>query len=174
MIDPSPRSGIPDNFIRGILDRFSPSLEAMGIQIMWCGNAAASRLFDPDFLDQILGNLINNVEKYAAMGGHLKVVTYEDRDQLVIRIEDRGPGVPIHERERIFEPFERLRNDINSAAGTGLGLTIARRLARSHGGDVRLLESSIGCCFEVTLLARRVETANETANESNQNQGESS
>ena len=68
------------------------------------------------------------------------------RDEGVdILIDDDGPGVPESERERVFRPFIRLDASRNQATGgVGLGLTIARDMARSHGGDVRLETSPFG------------------------------
>ena len=70
-----------------------------------------------------------------------------------IRIEDRGPGVPEHERERIFEPFYRPRGTRESPdGGVGLGLALVRQIARHHGGEARCVpREGGGTRFEVTL-----------------------
>ena len=66
-------------------------------------------------------------------------------DGIDILIDDDGPGIPEPERERVFRPFIRLDASRNQATGgVGLGLTIARDMARSHGGDVRLETSPFG------------------------------
>ena len=72
-----------------------------------------------------------------------------------IRIGDRGPGIPESERELVFEPFYRASTaSLASARGLGLGLSLVRRIARLHGGDVRCLARiSGGTVFEVTLNA---------------------
>jgi signal transduction histidine kinase len=71
---------------------------------------------------------------------------------LIVRIADRGPGIPPSEASRIFEPFERLNNRVNEgASGAGLGLTIARELAQSMGGRLGLLDQAPGAAFELRL-----------------------
>jgi signal transduction histidine kinase len=70
---------------------------------------------------------------------------------LIIDIIDDGPGISASNRNRVFEPFVRLSEDVSSAAGTGIGLSISRELARLHGGEVQLLDSVSGCHFVVTL-----------------------
>jgi len=69
-----------------------------------------------------------------------------------LRVEDRGPGVPEEERERIFEPFYRPPGSRETGSGVGLGLALVRRIARHHGGDARCLaRPGGGTCFEVEL-----------------------
>ena len=75
----------------------------------------------------------------------------QEGQRLIIDVTDNGPGVNRRDCERIFAPFVRLNSDIRSAAGTGIGLSIARRLARLHGGDLVLKNSAGGCHFEVVL-----------------------
>ncbi|GEP44952.1 sensor histidine kinase [Brevifollis gellanilyticus] len=94
---------------------------------------------DPDAIEQILGNLISNVDKYAAYGKYIAVRTEQDVEKSVARVivEDRGPGIPLSKRNMVFEPFERLRSDLNEGvSGTGIGLTISRELAELHGGSL--------------------------------------
>ena len=70
------------------------------------------------------------------------------RDHVRILVADTGPGVPSHVRPHIFDPFFSTKTD-----GNGIGLTLARQAARDLGGDVRLLQSDRGACFEVQLFA---------------------
>jgi signal transduction histidine kinase len=69
----------------------------------------------------------------------------------MILVSDAGPGVPQAERDRIFEPFCRISNRLEGPAGAGIGLSIARGLARLHGGDLRLVDSAAGATFEFDL-----------------------
>jgi signal transduction histidine kinase len=55
----------------------------------------------------------------------------------VISVQDRGPGVPLDQRERIFEPFYRMPGHAEHAGGVGLGLSLVRQIAQRHGGQVR-------------------------------------
>ena len=73
---------------------------------------------------------------------------------------ERARRVPRSARERIFTPFERLDDSLTEgAAGTGIGLGIARDLARLHGGNLVLVPTEAGACFEVTLTHPTPETA---------------
>ena len=149
-----PASGCVDDTIRDCLEHFRPALEAKGIEVTFSPDAPARVEFDADALEQILGNLVNNVEKYAADGGVMEVASSQDRDRTVVSVTDRGPGIPAGQRDSVFEPFHRLSDKLTEGvSGTGIGLSIARDLARLHGGDVRLMPSDAGASFEVTLRA---------------------
>ncbi len=70
-----------------------------------------------------------------------------------IWVEDRGPGIPAGKRRLIFEPFERLRSDLNEGvSGTGIGLTISRELADLHGGSLEICsQTKDGAKFILSL-----------------------
>lgn len=94
---------------------------------------------DADALEQILGNLLSNVDKYAAHGKWLAISTESAGSGVRVVVEDRGPGIPPGKRRAVFEPFERLRSDLNEGvSGTGIGLTISRELAELHGGSLEV------------------------------------
>ena len=107
--------------------------------------------FDADAVEQILVNLFSNVEKYAAQGKRLDIASRQDGERTTILVSDAGPGVPPAERDRIFQPFYRISNRLEGPAGAGIGLSIARGLARLHKGDLRLVDSAAGAAFEVDL-----------------------
>ena len=89
-----------------------------------------------------LANLIANARHY---GRQVWLSSVTVPDGVDILIDDDGPGIPAAERERVFQPFTRLDASRNpSTGGVGLGLTIARDVARSHGGDVHLETSPHG------------------------------
>jgi len=133
--------------VRQIVDRFTPSLTEHGIVVKIEGNSEQSLKLDPDFVEQIVGNLINNVERYAASGKSLIVRCATTESRVTIDVIDAGPGIAAHQRAHVFRPFSRLSNDLRASTGTGIGLSIARDLARLHDGDVRLLDSAQGCWF---------------------------
>jgi len=96
----------------------------------------------PNALRRCLANLIANARRY---GQHVWLSCVMVEDGVDILIDDDGPGIPHAERDRVFQPFIRLDPSRNpSTGGIGLGLTIARDVARSHGGDVRLENSPHG------------------------------
>lgn len=140
-------------FVNQIAERFSPSLEEKGIELHLEGQSASPLNLDADFIEQILGNLISNVEKYAASGKSLTIRTSTSNHDVTIDVIDAGPGIPKQFHSSVFEPFERLNNDLRASTGTGIGLSIARDLARIHNGDVTLEPSENGCWFRVRLAS---------------------
>jgi two-component system osmolarity sensor histidine kinase EnvZ len=96
----------------------------------------------PNALKRCLGNLIANAGRH---GSQVWISGIAAEDGIDILVDDDGPGVPPSERGRMFRPFVRLDASRNpSTGGVGLGLTIARDVARGHGGDVRLETSPQG------------------------------
>lgn len=142
---------VPDEIIQQVLTHFEPALAALNIVVEADCQAGGPCELDSDILEQILGNLISNVEKYASAGESLTVRSRMKSEVLLVDIIDDGPGIPEREHERVFTPFVRLSQDISSATGTGIGLTICRELAQLHGGDTRIATSDGGCHVEVTL-----------------------
>jgi two-component system osmolarity sensor histidine kinase EnvZ len=89
-----------------------------------------------------VANLVSNAARFAA---HVNVSAAKQNGALTIAVEDDGPGIPEEEREQVFRPFYRLDHARNQDSGsTGLGLAIARDIARIHGGDIALSQSSLG------------------------------
>jgi two-component system OmpR family sensor kinase len=105
-------------------------------------------------LKRLFANLIDNAVKY---GGGARVRLTVDDDAAVVEIADHGPGLPSRELERVFEPFYRAEPSRNrETGGMGLGLAVARSIARAHGGDVTLRSAADGLTAIVRLpLARR-------------------
>ena len=83
---------------------------------------------------QVLVNLLTNAIRYTPEGGQVWVRLEREGDLAAVIVADQGKGIDPSDQERIFEKFERL--DPNEQGGTGLGLYIARRLARAMGGDI--------------------------------------
>jgi signal transduction histidine kinase len=103
-------------------------------------------------LRQLLRNLLQNAERHAP-GSPAEVEVVLATDGAVVRVDDRGPGVPETERERVFEPFRR--GDRAAAGGAGLGLALVRHIARHHRGEVQVLSrEGGGSRFEVILRDR--------------------
>jgi signal transduction histidine kinase len=147
-----PAAGNIDQCIGFVLDNFSASFEAKGIKVEFNAGAGAPLRFDRDAVEQILGNLFSNVEKYAASGHWLQVTSSQQGSTTTIRVADRGPGIPQGQEERIFAPFHRLSNRLSDGVtGTGIGLSIARDLASKHGGDLRVVATDAGACFQLQL-----------------------
>lgn len=100
---------------------------------------------DPDFLTQILVNLLGNALQYTPTGGTVALSVRAERGTVVTQIRDTGIGIPPDEVGRIFERFYRVdKSRARSSGGNGVGLTIARHLVLAHGGTLRAESAGIG------------------------------
>jgi signal transduction histidine kinase len=110
---------------------------------------------DPDLVQQILGNLIDNACKYSqeAADRHVWLRARAEGGRLVLEVEDRGPGVPFAERRSIFRAFRRGWAKHATVGGVGLGLALARRWAGLLGGSLGLgaPRTGGGACFRLVL-----------------------
>jgi len=112
---------------------------------------------DVRLLRRMLRNLLENARRHGAPPVEVSIMR-EGESTVALRVRDHGPGVPEAERERIFEPFYRVAGSVSRAApdegyvGTGLGLSLVRRIARHHGGDaVCEAAEGQGTCIAIRL-----------------------
>jgi signal transduction histidine kinase len=107
---------------------------------------------------QVIRNVMENARKYG--GDQILVEGFVLGDQYLIVVSDNGPGVPDEETQKVFEDFEQLsKGDSRDSTGMGLGLPIARRLARAMGGDVwyeRRFPTGARFCYSLPLNRRTV------------------
>lgn len=108
-------------------------------------------------LHQSLMQLVSNAAKFT-QGGEIRIAARREamgaRDRLVFSVSDTGPGIPLEDQARIFEPFVQGETGQRRSDGTGLGLTLVRRLARLMGGDVRCDSTpGQGCTFTLWIDA---------------------
>jgi signal transduction histidine kinase len=123
----------------------------MSAEVTVEGKALQPYVGKPQALKRCLTNLIANAVKF---GMRAKIVM-EDGTALVIRVRDEGPGIPLDELERVFEPFYRVESSRNrDTGGTGLGLSIARDVAQAHGGSL-VAQNLLGRGLEVLLVLPR-------------------
>lgn len=115
----------------------------------------------PRDLERLVRNLIENAVRHSRGGGRVVVTTRARGEHVEVVVADEGPGVADQERERIFEPFYRGATERAGAdPGAGLGLAIAREIARAHGGELRLVGGPAdgpGATFLLALPARGAE-----------------
>jgi len=127
--------------IRATAETFRPHLEANGFNFHYeLPDKMIGMRGDPDALSQIIVNLLSNAEKYSNGGKEIEIRVAQKDQPLPyaeIHVLDRGSGVPPGSEEKIFEKFYRAHDSLSSGIqGSGLGLTIARQIARAHGGEV--------------------------------------
>jgi two-component system OmpR family sensor kinase len=104
----------------------------------------------PKLLRRAIRNLLENARRYS--NGPVAVTLLAREGQVMVRVCDHGPGVPESERERIFEPFYRLRGASEREGGVGLGLALVRSIAQRHHGIAQCeANPGGGACFVLTL-----------------------
>lgn len=104
---------------------------------------------DPARVRQILRNLVSNAFRYG--GEDVEVSTRVDGGRACVCVRDNGPGVPVEDRELIFEPYQRSGSGSGNTASIGLGLTVSRKLARLMGGDLTYRFENDRSVFELSL-----------------------
>src|SRR5258708_10252395 len=96
----------------------------------------------PASFKRCLANLVSNAARHA---NAISITGHRDHRYLTVTIDDDGPGIPLQMREEVFKPFLRLDDARNQdEGGTGLGLAVARGIARSHRADITLGDSPMG------------------------------
>jgi signal transduction histidine kinase len=113
---------------------------------------------DEDMIRRVIINLLENAAKYSPLRGKITVGLKVRAHEVVVYVEDRGPGIPEAARGRVFEKFVRLNMD-NAARGLGLGLAFCRLAVQAHGGTIWVENSNEGgSTFMFSLpLTRREE-----------------
>ena len=109
-------------------------------------------------MDQVLTNVLENALDHSPASGRIDISAARLGDTVEIRIADEGPGIPMADRERLFEPFARGAGR-ETRAGSGLGLAIARAIVNSHGGRIRLEAAPNGGAVVVMTLPAYQEQA---------------
>jgi len=143
--------------VRETAESFRPHLEAAGFQLQCeIPPDPLPVKADRDALAQVLVNLLSNAEKYSDARKEVEVKVREygtPLPYLEIAVSDRGMGVPRGSEQKIFEKFYRAHDSLSSGIqGSGLGLTLARQIARAHGGDlVYERRDGGGSCFILRL-----------------------
>ncbi|MGF0310903.1 sensor histidine kinase [Rhodococcus sp. IEGM1428] len=103
-------------------------------------------------IEQILSNVLDNASRFTPRGGSITVAVNSVGNEAVVTVDDEGPGVPEADRERIFERLVRLNSARDrSSGGVGLGLSIARTLARAHSGELVCAAGPTGARFRLSL-----------------------
>ncbi|MCP4595343.1 HAMP domain-containing sensor histidine kinase [Neptuniibacter sp.] len=149
--------------IEKVIGNFEPAFKQKAMSIQFDNRCDSTAYFDPNAVEQILNNLLSNCEKYAADSGQVQVSCWEDGKHFCfIRVEDDGPGIDKNAAAKIFTPFYRASNKLtDGVSGTGIGLSIARELARAHSGDLVLESTQRGASFLVSISIKENELEGE-------------
>ena len=112
-------------------------------------------------LRELLGNLLHNAVEYAGRGAQVTVRTAQRGAQVMLEVEDNGPGIAEAERESVWKRFQR--GERASGSGGGLGLAIVRDIARSHGATVHLQPGADGRGLQVRIGFKALAVADPAA-----------
>ncbi|HJV87597.1 MAG TPA: ATP-binding protein [Noviherbaspirillum sp.] len=133
----------------GSAARFANAAEDKGIELEVDAQEACHMRSDPFALSILLDNLLDNAIKYGSDGGRAVVKVWKEHGQIMLRVQDDGPGVPADERSRLTDRFFRVTG--TGVAGSGLGLSIVERIAKRYRGEVRIGEGMDGKGLGVTV-----------------------
>ncbi len=138
--------------VMSLLESLQADIQETGGSVMIAGETRRPYTGRAQALKRCIGNLLENSVKY---GQRAKVIVDDGDAWLTLHIEDEGPGIAVDEMEKVFEPFYRLEGSRNrDTGGTGLGLTIARSVAKLHGGDIVLANRAAGGLEVILTLSR--------------------
>lgn len=140
-----------------VAERLRPQFDAAGVELevgSVGGAADATVTADRDRVVQILANLMGNAVRYTSRGGHVDVAVEAHEREVRCIVADDGIGIDPVDLDRVFDRFHRAAGAA-AVTGTGVGLTIARSLARAHGGDVRAESPGQGRGATFTLILPR-------------------
>lgn len=144
--------------VEDVVDLYAPVAEDKGIEIAVTSGEVGTLHANRHLLSQALANLIDNAIKYTPAGGRVVVGTRAVGETAEIVVADNGPGIPDADRDRVQERFVRLEASRNSA-GSGLGLSLVRAVARFHRGSLVLEDNAPGLRARLILPLRRLNHA---------------
>lgn len=146
-----------EDVIRQALDGFDDLLAARSIHLRWASGIARPLWIECDRLwcVEVLANLISNADKYSPPAASIDICVDSADGMLLCSVSDSGAGIPEESLSRLFEPFYR-GGEKNGGDGVGLGLSIAKALARRHGGQLTAANRiDGGACFTLQLPLRQ-------------------
>jgi two-component system sensor histidine kinase KdpD len=144
-----------DEIAEAVVARVAPRLADVRV-VLEIDDDVPSVTVDEMQIDQVLTNLLENAARHSPPGGEIRLSVEHTGDDVVVRVADHGPGVPIEDRERVFEAFYRGAS-IPDSPGTGLGLAIANAIVKAHDGRVWVEDTPGGgatFAFEIPVRDR--------------------
>lgn len=146
-------------------ERLRPQFVDKGVALRVHGGAPVPVDADPDRITQVLTNLLGNALTYTPTEGTVEVQVRREHDHATVVVRDTGIGLSPDDCELVFDRFYRVQGAVRPAGGSGIGLTIARGLARAHHGDIEATSPGVGAgsVFTLTLPVAHVEETSTSA-----------
>jgi two-component system heavy metal sensor histidine kinase CusS len=152
-LDPNRREWVSlGPIVDSVVEFYEPLATERGLHLFRSGNFEASVLGEATWLRQLFANLVENALRFTRQrGGKVEVAGKTTEANVVVEVRDTGIGIADNDLERVFDRFHAL-DQVGRGGGSGLGLTIAREIARAHQGDITVESAEgSGSCFTVTL-----------------------
>lgn len=153
-IEPRPREVSLADPVRRAVERAAQQAEDKQIDVTLEAREPVRGVWDPELLERMAWNLVENAVKYTTPGGHVRIRVDGSEGMGVLEVSDTGPGIRDDDIEKIFDRFYRADESRSDAGGTGLGLSIVRAIAVAHGGEVAVENRDEGGARFVVRLPR--------------------
>lgn len=140
-----------ERLVQDAVGSFGPLFRAHGIEPVVEITGTPDACVDGDAIRRILVNLIDNAVRYGPDGQRITIRVRNGETELEVMVEDEGPGIPAADRERVWRPYERGRDE--TEAGTGIGLAVVRQLVTLHGGTAEIGQGAVGARITIRLPA---------------------
>jgi len=128
--------------VRGVIADTFEFAQAKRMKISLDAPDSVRLNLEPVSLSILVRNLLDNAVRYTPPGGTVEASIVVEASDVILAVDDSGPGIPQEERERVFDRFYRIEG--SDEAGSGLGLSVVRNVAKRHGATVQLSESRLG------------------------------
>lgn len=158
VIELQPKEVNLNDIIFDIIERLSPYISKKNLSLSVKIPENLILIADPQHLDTIIFNIVENAVKYTPSGGSIEIVAFDNLESISIWVKDTGIGIPEKDLSRIFDRFYRVSKSRTNEDGfsTGLGLSIVKKLIERHGWDIKV-ESKVnkGTKFEIVIPKRK-------------------
>jgi signal transduction histidine kinase len=152
-LDPSRRTWVSlGPILDSVVEFYEPLATERGLQLFRSGESEARVLGEATWLRQLFANLVENALRFTLQeGGEVEVASRIAEANVIVQVRDTGIGIAASDIDRVFDRFHALDQE-GRRGGSGLGLTIAREIARAHHGEITVESAEgSGSCFTVTL-----------------------
>lgn len=136
----------PNELLNRVVSSFNTGLDENNFNLSISNEVDKEVSLDEDLMERVLVNLLGNAKKYIPIeGGKIHVDMNSDESMLTIAVEDNGPGIPVEQRAQVFNKFYQVvQSKKSNAGGSGLGLSICKKIIDLHKGNISVEQSNLG------------------------------